>query len=189
MLFPRQTVVLERYPLRAEDFRADVRPFVEAIIARHGLEEFKAAVLTNELHRHLGTFSILGAKMGIRARELLGADLDALRVETNAGLKPPLSCLNDGLQAATGASLGRGTIRVREGEAGPAATFFNGAKKLTLSLKDNIFRGIRGEQEALGRRFGNTGVEYFQEIRKRALKHWLELDRREIFEETLEDAK
>ena len=82
------------------------------IITRHGLEEWKATVLTSELHRHLGTYSIVGAKMGLRARERFNVALDELRVESHAGLKPPLSCVNDGLQVATGASLGRGTITV-----------------------------------------------------------------------------
>ncbi|MFZ5451188.1 MAG: nucleoside hydrolase [Thermodesulfobacteriota bacterium] len=185
-LAPRATVVLRRYPTEPWEFRADVQPYVQRIIARHGLEEFKAALLTNELHRHLGTFSILGAKMGIRAREVLGADLDALTVESRAGLKPPLSCFNDGLQAATGASLGRGAIVVRAGESLPAATFRYGSKRLTLCLKDDIFRRLRGEQKALALRFGGMGPEYFREIRAASLKHWLELDRREIFVETLE---
>jgi pyrimidine-specific ribonucleoside hydrolase len=188
-LAPRATVVLRRYPTEPQAFRPDVRPFLQPIIARHGLEEFKAALLTNELHRHLGTFSILGAKMGIRAREVLGANLDQLTVESWAGRKPPLSCFNDGLQVATGASLGRGTIQVRQGEPIPAATFRYGSKKLTLRLKDDIFRRIRGQQQALVKRFGGMGPEYFQEVRAASLKHWLELDRREIFVETLEDGK
>ena len=186
-LAPRQTVMLLRYPTKPQEFRQDVRPFVEPVIARHGLEEFKAALLTNELHRHLGTYSILGAKMGIRAREVLGADLDALEVVSEAGLKPPLSCMNDGLQTATGASLGRGAIQVREGEPSPAATFQYGRKKLTLRLKDEIFQRIRAEQKAAVKRFGGMGPEYFREVRASSLKHWLEFDRREIFMETLEE--
>jgi pyrimidine-specific ribonucleoside hydrolase len=37
---------------------------------------WKAVVLTNELHHHMGHWSIVGAKMGIRAREILAAPLD-----------------------------------------------------------------------------------------------------------------
>jgi pyrimidine-specific ribonucleoside hydrolase len=185
-LAPRQTVMLLSYPTKPAEFRPDVRPFIEPVIARHGLEEFKAVLLTNELHRHLGTYSILGAKMGIRAREVLGANLDALRVESRAGLKPPLSCFNDGLQAATGASLGRGTILVRQEESSPAATFQYGRKKLTLRLKDEIFQRLRGEQAALVKQCGGLGPEYFRGVRAASLKHWLEFDRRKIFVETLE---
>jgi hypothetical protein len=88
-----------------------------------------------------------------------------------------------------GASLGRGTIQVRPGEPAPAATFRCGSKTLTLRLKDDIFWRIRGEQQALVKRFGTMGPEYFQEIRASSLKHWLELDRREIFVETLADGQ
>ena len=185
-LAPRKTVVLLHYPTKPEEYRQDVRPFVKPIIARHGLEEFKATLLTNELHRHLGTYSILGAKMGLRAREILGAGLDSLTVISLAGLKPPLSCFNDGLQAATGASLGRGAIRVLEGKSSPAATFQYGSQKLTLRLKDEIFQRIKAEQKAAVKRYGGLGPEYFRDIRAASLRHWLELDRREIFEETLE---
>jgi pyrimidine-specific ribonucleoside hydrolase len=106
----RTPVMLKNYPTQPSQFQEDLSPLVPKIIAIHGLEEWQTTVLTNELHRHLGIYSILGAKMGIRARELLSASLDELAVESFAGLTPPLSCLNDGLQTATGASLGRGTI-------------------------------------------------------------------------------
>ena len=112
MLPPRATVIMADFPAAPEQLLPDVRELATQIIARHGLEEWKAAVLTSELHRHLGTYSIVGAKMGLRARERFNVALDELRVESRAGLKPPLSCVNDGLQVATGASLGRGTITV-----------------------------------------------------------------------------
>ncbi len=85
--------------------------YLDTLISIHGLEEWKAAILTNEMHRHLGAYSLVGVKMGILARELLKADLDELNVVAYTGSNPPESCLIDGLQIATGASLGRGTIQ------------------------------------------------------------------------------
>jgi len=85
------------------------------------------------------------------------------------------------------ASLGRGAIRVLEGgEPSPAATFQYGSQKLTLRLKDQIYRRIQAEQKAALTRYGTMGPEYFRDVRAASLKHWLELDRRKIFEETLE---
>ena len=52
--------------------------------------------------------------MGVRAREILHAPMDGIRAVSKAGNKPPLSCMNDGLQAAAGASLGRGAIRITD---------------------------------------------------------------------------
>ncbi len=87
----RTAVVLKHHPDQPHLFQEDLRPLVPTTILSHGLEEWQTTILTNELHRHLGIYSILGAKMGIRARELLSASLDELAVESAAGLTPPMS--------------------------------------------------------------------------------------------------
>ena len=106
----REPVCLKQYPTDPSLFKNHVRTHVKRIIERHGIEEWKAVLLTNELHRHLGMWSIIGAKMGIRAREVLGAPFDQLEVISFSGYKPPFSCISDGLQVSTGASLGRANI-------------------------------------------------------------------------------
>jgi len=176
----RRPVVLAAFPTKPEQFQSDVRPFVERIIARYGEEEWNTAVLAHELHRHLGTFSILGAKMGLRARELLGASLDDLKVESHAGLNPPMSCFNDGLQVATGASLGRGTISVVTTLPAPEALFIFGNKRLLLRVKPAIFQRLQKTMRNV------SGGMYSSEARRASLEAWAELDRHEIFEETLE---
>jgi pyrimidine-specific ribonucleoside hydrolase len=182
-LVPRIPVVFEAYPTDPALFQKDLRPFVSRIIALHGIEEWKAAVLTNELHRHLGIYSVLGAKMGILAREILNASLDELTVESHAGLKPPFSCLNDGLQVATGASLGRGTITVPETR-NPAveAVFVKGDKKLRLWLKDSVQDRITSDIQRAIRRYGDLTPEYFKEVRRLSFEYWGEMKRGEIFE-------
>ncbi|RJP64994.1 MAG: hypothetical protein C4532_18210 [Candidatus Abyssobacteria bacterium SURF_17] len=188
-LYPRQPVVLNRYPTNPQDFQEDVRPFVPELITRNGLEEWKAVVLTNELHRHLGVYSILGAKMGIRARELLGASLDELRVESHAGIEPPLSCMNDGLQVSTGASLGRGTITILNGKPTPAVTFIHGDKSLHLRLKDEVIARIHADfKNAIDTR-GALTSEYFKEVRRLSLDYWMNADRRDIFDQQIEVLK
>jgi pyrimidine-specific ribonucleoside hydrolase len=137
-LRPREGVVLSRFPTEPSALREDVAEVAHEILRRHGGEEWKTALLTNELHRHLGIYSLIGAKMGIRARELLDASLDDLRVESHAGLRPPMSCLTDGLQVATGASLGRGTIRVEGNDPAPKAIFAKGDARLQLALKEEV---------------------------------------------------
>lgn len=180
----RHTVVLETFPTAPALFRPDVQPFVGDIIQRHGEEEWKAALLTNELHRHLGIYSIIGAKMGTRAREFFHASLDDLRVESHTGLKPPLSCLNDGLQAATGASLGRGTIQVRTEEPfAPEAVFSRQERRLTLTLKDEVAARIRRDIGSAIQAHGNLTPAYFAEVRRLSLLYWRDLNRDKIFEE------
>jgi pyrimidine-specific ribonucleoside hydrolase len=185
----RDTVVIEQFPTEMTDLQEDVRPYAQQIITRYGVEEWKAALLTSELHRHLGTYSIIGAKMGIRARELLGASLDELSVESHAGLKPPLSCLNDGLQVSTGASLGRGTIKVlTDNTPRCEAVFVHGNKILRLRLKPNVASRITSEIATLVKRHGGITPAYFRDVRIQSLGHWLELDRGEIFEEVTGNA-
>ncbi len=186
---PRATVVMADFPVRPDQVLSDVREWAERIIARHGLEEWKAAVLTSELHRHLGTYSIVGAKMGLRARERFNVALDELRVESHAGLKPPLSCLNDGLQVATGASLGRGTITVTTNEPLVCeAVFRYGEGRLRLRLKPEFAKQIAADMAELEKRHGGMTPSYFQAVRGVSLRHWLNFDRTTMFEETLEAA-
>ena len=183
LLEGRTPVVLKSYPDQPALFQEDLRPLVPQIILNHGLEEWQTTVLTNELHRHLGIYSILGAKMGIRARELLSASLDELSVESHAGLKPPVSCFNDGLQTATGASLGRGTISVPPTAAPVAeAVFVKGSQRLRLRLKAEIRDRIRADIQRAIHSYGNLSPEYFKEVRRLSLQYWVEMNRGEIFE-------
>jgi pyrimidine-specific ribonucleoside hydrolase len=185
----REPVVLKRYSTDQMDFRDDVSELLPEIIARHGEEEWKATLITNELHRHLGIYSLLGAKMGIRALEDLKASLDALQIESRAGMSPPVSCLNDGLQVATGASLGRGTIRVLEEGGIPAATFIKGKIRLHLSIKPHILEKIQADVGRVVETYGLGTPDYWKEIYKLSLTYWVEMDRREIFDEIYEDPK
>lgn len=186
-LVDRPLVLLSRFPVNPEMFQPDVQPLVSEIIARHGLEEWMAVVLTSELHRHLGLYSILGAKMGLRARELLGAGLDELQVESLAGSKPPVSCLNDGLQVATGASLGRGTIKIASNtNTEPAAVFTFGQRKLHMRVKPEVLERIRGTLRALAAEHGESTPANFAALRRFALDAWVDFDRTKIFDEALE---
>ena len=185
-LTPRDPVVLRVFPCDPSFFKDDVKPYVQEIIEKYGLEEWKACFLTNEFHRHLGIYSLIGAKMGIRAREILEAHFDALRVLSFAGTQPPLSCINDGLQVATGASLGRGTIQISDQQPRPEAAFFYKDQKLTLRVTKGLLDGIRAEFEAAQKEYGGLNPAYFSHIRKLSIDYWYELDRKKIFHEFLE---
>lgn len=182
-LVEREVVVLDDFPTNPLLFKPDVKPFVKKIIEKYGMEEWKACVLTNELHRHLGIYSIIGAKMGIRAREILEAPLDSLEVLSFAGSTPPLSCLNDGLQVSTGASLGRGTIKISASNPQPAAEFIYRDEKLTLRVKDEILQQIKKDIQVALKKYGGLGPEYFAHIRRLSIRHWYELDRMKIFDQ------
>ncbi|WP_147822149.1 formylmethanofuran dehydrogenase subunit E family protein [Salidesulfovibrio onnuriiensis] len=178
----RDAVCFKTYPTDPALFNDVVGPYVQKIIERHGLEEWKATLLTNEMHRHLGLWSIIGAKMGVRAREVLDAPFDQLRVVSFAGRTPPFSCLNDGIQVSTGASLGRGTINVAD-MAVPEAQFFHDDKGLFMKPKPEIVKAVRGTIKELSKAYGFQSEEYFRQLEKVSVKYWLVWDRSTMFEE------
>jgi pyrimidine-specific ribonucleoside hydrolase len=164
-------------------YAADVAPVVKKIIARHGRSEWRAGVLTNELHGHLGIYAIIGVKMGIRAREFFNIGVDDVFITTYAGLQPPVSCLNDGLQVSTGGTLGHGLIAVAPDEnIRPEATFTFKNKTLRLKLKPVYAQQIRKDVEDAIRQHGNLTEPYWEKIRALAIKYWEEFNRHEMFD-------
>ena len=176
-------VVFNRFPVNRELFNYDIRPIIDSAIARYGLEEWKANVMTDEFHGHLGIFSIVGAKMGIKARELFGVGAVMLEVTTYAGTKPPYSCLTDGIQVSTGATLGMGTIHLAaDSKVQPSAVFTYKNRSIRISLKKEYLQQVDSDINEGIVKFGLMDDGYWKLIRHNAIKYWLEWDRNEIFD-------
>ncbi len=177
-----KSIVLKRFPDNPTWIREDVAKHMNQIIEKHGRKEWKIVTLTNEFHEHLGIYSIIGAKMGLRAREYFNVDIDELKIVSYAGNTPPISCLNDGLQVSTGATLGHGTISItNEFSPRPQADFSFKTTTLSLILKDEYWEIIKNDVRQGIEQYGNLTDEYWQFIRELAIQYWLEWDRREIF--------
>ena len=175
------------FPAEPGLYAADVAPWIDEAIARHGPSEWRAAVLTNEMHGHLGIYATIGVKMGIRAREYFNIGVDDIRVVTRAGNRPPVSCMNDGLQVGTGASLGHGLIVVDTcAPPRPEARFTFKDKSVRLALKPAYAERIRRDVQRGIALHGDLTEPYWQYIRELALKYWCEFDRHEIFDLTPE---
>ncbi len=171
------------FPAANELFCDDIRPQIQNIIDRHGMEEWRYGVLTNEMHGHLGIYAIIGMKMGLRALDELSADHDHIEIISYAGIQPPISCLNDGLQVSTGATLGHGLIRISDEEIKrPEATFIHDGKNITLRLKRSSWEKISQDVRAAIEMHGALTDPYWKLIRKHAIQYWAEWDRNEIFE-------
>jgi pyrimidine-specific ribonucleoside hydrolase len=178
-----RNVVFNRFPFQHEMFNYDIRPIIDSAIARYGYDEWKANVMTDEFHRHLGVFSIVGAKMGIKARELFGVGADMLEVTSYAGTKPPYSCLNDGIQVSTGATLGMGTIHLAKGgKAKPSAIFTYRNRSVRITLKKEYLDQVDADIKEGIMKFGLMDDGYWKLIRHNALKYWIEWDRNKIFD-------
>ena len=180
---PEHNVVFNRFPVQREMFNYDVRPIMDSAISRYGYDEWKANVMTDEFHGHLGVFSIVGAKMGIKARELFGVGADMIQVTTFAGSRPPYSCLTDGIQVSTGATLGMGTIRLASDSVfRPSAIFTYKTRSLKISLKKEYLEKVDADINEGILKFGLMDDGYWKLIRHNALKYWLEWDRNKIFD-------
>lgn len=178
-----RNIVFNRFPSQREMFNYDIRPIIDSAIARYGYEEWKANVMTDEFHRHLGVFSIVGAKMGTLARELFGVGADMLVVTTYAGTSPPYSCLNDGIQVSTGATLGMGTIHLaKQSKTKPSAIFTYRDRSIKISLKKEYLEQADADINEGILKFGLMDDGYWKLIRHNALKYWLAWDRNKIFD-------
>jgi pyrimidine-specific ribonucleoside hydrolase len=176
-----KSIVFKGFPYDPDLLEEDVRAVSDEIRSRHGLKEWKITVLTNEFHEHLGIYSIIGAKMGLRAREFFNIGIDELVITSHAGLQPPVSCMNDGLQVSTGATLGHGMITVADGQALPEAVFRFKDQSILIRLKDEHAGRIRGDIRKAVETYGLNTDEYWLYVRELALGYWLELGRKEIF--------
>ena len=177
-----------------------IEAMAERTIARWGKEEWRAVILTNEIHGHIGIYSTIGAKMGIYALELLSRlcnKAEELKVLSFAGSRPPVSCFNDGLQISTGATLGHGAIEIAKSsgeskehaDARVEAIFrFRAicgteAKEMQLRvwLKEELRQQIAGDIANAVKQYGHT-PDYWLQVRRLALDYWQQWNRAEIFE-------
>ena len=177
-----------------------IEAMAERTIARWGKEEWRAVILTNEIHGHIGIYSTIGAKMGIYALELLSRlcnKAEELKVLSFAGSRPPVSCFNDGLQISTGATLGHGAIEIAKScaeskehaDARVEAIFrFRAicgteAKEMQLRvwLKEELRQQIAGDIANAVKQYGHT-PDYWLQVRRLALEYWQQWNRAEIFE-------
>ncbi len=174
--------VIKDFPVDPSFYFADIEPFVTDIIDRYGIDEWVSGVISSELHRHLGAFTIIGVKMGIRAREYFNTGVDEFSLISYAGSSTPLSCINDGLQVSTGATPGHGLLTVdNDPPTSPSAEFTYMNRKIKLTLKPELAEKISSELKQINFVYGLDSNIYWELVRKNSIKYWLDLDRHDIF--------
>ncbi len=175
--------LFRHFPTDVTLYRDDVAPIIRRAIDYYGSDEWRAMVLTMELHGHMGLYALIGVKMGCHALKRLEVMRGNLTVRSLAGLQPPISCLNDGLQVATGATLGHGAIEAEATQSPQlAAIFRSGNRALKLALRHDVTMLITDEVKDLVKECGNDTPEYWAAIRALAIERWVRFDRRSIFE-------
>jgi pyrimidine-specific ribonucleoside hydrolase len=174
--------VFETFPLDTDLYKPAYAEILKPTIRTYGLIEWKAISLTNEIHGHTGIYSIIGAKMGIRAMEYFNVGVNNLKVLSFAGSQPPLSCFNDGLQISTGATIGQGLITVSDSISQiPSAVFSFNGREVRLSLKEEIADEMREQIRYGVKTYGLLTDSYWNYIERLALEYWQKYDRHKIF--------
>ncbi len=173
--------VFTDFPVNPDLYKNNVAIFLPKVIGDFGLTEWKSVVLTNEIHGHTGIYSIIGVKMGVRALEYFNVGINNLEVVSHAGSEPPLSCLNDGIQISTGATIGQGLITLDKTVLPiPTATFTFNGKTVRIELIKEITDRIEADISKGFQQFGMS-YKYWDYIEELAYRYWQELDRHTIF--------
>ncbi len=161
----------------------EVRERKARIIAKNGQTEWFAQLLMNELHEHLGAYSVIGVKMGLRAAELLNAPQHGMRVISHVKPGPPASCLNDGLIVSTGCTPGRTLFTHEPREpVTVAASFECNGRRITLALKAEYRQRLQERFKALLDKYTLEDHEYWHGVRELGLDIWENWHRRDLFE-------
>jgi formylmethanofuran dehydrogenase subunit E len=96
-----------------------------------------------KFHGHVGPYAIIGYRMGIIANEKLGADPFEKNTTVWTDIRPPLSCLIDGIQISSGCTLGKGSIQIQKDTDNLRAEFSNKkGEKIQITLKPEIRQEI-----------------------------------------------
>lgn len=177
-------LMFKQFPTDPSVFTPPVAQLLEnGIIERYGLEEFAAIVLTNELHQHIGIYTVLGAKMGIHAREVLRAPTRSIHVVMETTKKQPFACTLDGVQMAIGSTYGQNLIEVGENDQpAVAGTFTWEGRQVRLALQPEFQEKLRAIIMAAREAHGDLTIAYFDEIEQHCYKIWSDWDRARIFD-------
>lgn len=171
-----------QFPHTAESYQPRIREFFDTTYQTYGPAEWRAVVLTNKIHGHIGVYSIIGTKMGMRALDYFNVGVNAVFATSYAGIKPPLSCFNDGIQISTGATIGQGLLAVSDTVLTfPTVAFTANNHTVYMQVKPEIAKQMQADIRYGVQTYGLLSPKYWEYIEDLAYRYWADFDRREIF--------
>lgn len=93
-------------------------------------------------HGHLGPYLVLGIKMGLLAKNILKSDPFNMKAEVHTLKRPPYSCIIDGIQIASGCTLGKGNISIQKDQK-IYSIFMKDSEKITIIMKPEILESLQ----------------------------------------------
>lgn len=174
--------VFASFPVDSLLYKREYAVLLKNTLPRYGAVEWKAICMTNEIHGHTGIYSIIGAKMGIRAMEYFNVGVNNLYVKSYLGNEPPFSCGNDGVQISTGSTIGQGLIVIADSVSErPSAVFEFNNQRIRLTLSEKISAQMKQDIRFGVKQYGLESELYWLYIEDLALKYWADYSRHEIF--------
>jgi pyrimidine-specific ribonucleoside hydrolase len=173
--------VFKTFPVDASLYKPEYAEILQTTLDQFGADEWRVICMTNEIHGHTGIYSIIGAKMGIRAMEYFNVGVNNITVKSFAGNQPPLSCLNDGIQISTGATIGQGLITVSDTVMKiPTVIFEFNNRRITVTLKREVAERMQQDIRHGVQAYGPLTDKYWLYIEELAIKYWREYNRYDI---------
>lgn len=111
------------------------------------MTENRLLTQAGRFHGHIGPFLAIGLRMGLIANETLGRA--PMQTEARVGVepRPPKSCIVDGIQLASGCTMGKRNIEIEAVGGAVSATFSRGQRSLTVTLRDEFLEKMEADLE------------------------------------------
>lgn len=100
-------------------------------------------------HGHIGPFLAIGMRMGFVANEEVGRDPFGVEADVTVEARPPRSCLVDGVQYATGCTMGKGNIRITPHSDRISGRFSRGETRITVTLREDLLRRMERDLDGM----------------------------------------
>ncbi len=94
-----------------------------------------------DFHGHLGPYLVLGLRAGILGIKYLGKSYFDLKAKVETDTYPPRSCFIDGVQFASGCTLGKGNLEVKVGR-NVSVEFLRGERRIHLIVREDMLGAV-----------------------------------------------
>jgi len=174
-------VTFKSFPMDTSLYRQDLRSLSKQLIPKYGIQEWRAGVIAAELHGHMNLATLVGVKMGVRMMEYFRALPGELEIISYLNPSPPLSAINDGIQAACKATPGNGKLQINNSHSQPRALATYHGRQVEIIMKKEPLNKLQEAMEKLNINHSPHTPSYRKALRDRTLHYWQEWDRKDMF--------
>lgn len=109
------------------------------------MTENRLLTQAGRFHGHIGPYLAIGLRMGFIANEFLGRAPMQTRAVVRVEPRPPRSCVVDGIQFASGCTMGKRNIEIEPDPAAVEVTFTSGERSLRITLRGDFRKAMDAE--------------------------------------------